>query len=470
MQQDELCRLTLTELGAQIRSKELTPVEVLSAVLDRIHGLDGHLKSYAVVMADAAQAEAATAALEIQAGNYRGPLHGVPIAVKDLCNTKGVHTMGGTPVLADNVPDHDATVVTRLKSAGAIVVGKLNMTEGAMAGYAPGADVPVNPWHAEYWSGASSSGSGVATAAALCFGSLGSDTGGSIRFPSAVNGIVGLKPTWGRVSRYGVLALAESLDHVGPMTRSTRDAALMLQTIAGVDPNDPTTLMDPVDDYLQQIDKGIAGVRIGVDEDYIRNGTDPELADAVMAAVKVLASLGANLVEIEMPDMEEYLEAFSTLCSAEALAAHAANYPSKRDMYGPYFRDWLDQGALVSGSDYARANQLRAACNGKVRLAFANIDVLACPSMSSPPFKVTPEMMYGGMTDGLAATAAFLCFTAVYNYNGAPTLSLPCGFNNAGLPLSLQIVGRHLGERLICQVGHAYEQATDWHTIHPTGC
>ena len=467
MRQDELCDLTLTAVGALVKSREISPVEVLTALLHRIDQLDGRLKSYALVMEDEAKAAAATAEREIQAGGYRGPLHGVPVAVKDLFNTRGVRTMGGTPVLRGNVPDHDAEVVTRLKSAGAIVVGKLNMTEGAMVGYARGFDVPVNPWNAEYWSGASSSGPGVATSAGLCFGALGSDTGGSIRFPSAANGIVGLKPTWGRVSRYGALALAESMDHVGPMTRSTADAAVMLQSIAGVDRNDPTTLIDPVGNYLQDIDKAIEGVRIGVDDYYIRNGTDPELADAVVAAITVLEDLGANLVEVEMPDLDEYLAGFATLCSAEAAEAHSANYPSRRDEYGLFFRDWLDMGTKVSGAGYARANHLRAACIGKVRLAFEKIDVLACPSTPAPPHKVTPEMMYGGMSDGLAIDPGLLVFTAVYNYNGAPTLSLPCGFNSDGLPLSLQIVGRHLGEQLMCRVGHAYEQATQWHTMHP---
>ena len=218
-------------------------------MLQRIDELEGRLKSYATVMADSAMVAAQKAEQEIESGTYRGPLHGVPIAVKDLCFTKGVRTMGAAKVLADHVPSFDGTVITKLEAAGAVLLGKLNLTEGAMGGYNPEFDIPKNPWNPDRWTGSSSSGSGVATASGLCFGSLGSDTGGSIRFPSAACGIVGIKPTWGRVSRYGVLALAESMDHVGPMTRCVADAGIMLEAIAGFDPNDPTSLPNPVPKY-----------------------------------------------------------------------------------------------------------------------------------------------------------------------------------------------------------------------------
>src|SRR5215468_10589973 len=263
---------TITELAALIQSQQLSPVEVTRALLERITQLDGRYKSYATVMADQALAAARLAEQDIRAGTYRGPLHGVPVAVKDLCFTEGVRTMGGTKALVDHVPTFDATVVTRLHAAGAILLGKLNLTEGAMGGYHPDFAIPVNPWHAERYAGASSSGSGVATAAGLCFGSLGSDTGGSIRGPSAACGIVGLKPTWGRVSRYGVFPLSESLDHIGPMTRTVRDAALMLAVIAGYDPRDETSLAAKVDDYLAAADAGVSGLRVGLDESYFAKG------------------------------------------------------------------------------------------------------------------------------------------------------------------------------------------------------
>ena len=456
---------TITEVSELIKAKHISPVEVTTAILDRIDQLDSRLKSYATVMADHAMAAAQKAESEITAGAYRGPLHGVPVAVKDLCFTKGVRTMGGTHSLAEHVPDFDSTVVAKLESAGAVLLGKLNLTEGAMGGYNPRFQIPINPWDAERWAGASSSGSGAATAAGLCFGSLGSDTGGSIRVPAAACGTVGLKPTWGRVSRYGVLALAESLDHVGPLTRSSADAGIVLEAISGFDPKDPTSLPDPVPEVLEDIDKGIEGIRIGFDLQYATKDIDPELVGAVLAGVKVLEDLGAEIVEIQLPDIDAYVAAWPILCSAEAVAAHEATYPSRRDDYGPWLRGWLDKGAKVTGAEYAKANNLRAACTGHFRRAFEGIDVLVCPSTFAPPHPVKPEKLYGPMPE--SREPKFQRFTAPFNYNGAPTLSVPCGFNCEGLPLSIQWVGRHLSEPLLCRIGHAYEGATEWHNRHP---
>ncbi len=456
---------TITEIAELIKAKHVSPVEVTTAILERIDQLDGRLRSYATVMADHAMGAARKAESEIIAGTYRGPLHGVPIAVKDLCFTKGVRTMGGSQALADHVPDFDSTVVAKLESAGAVLLGKLNLTEGAMGGYNPQFQIPVNPWNAERFAGASSSGSGAATAAGLCYGSLGSDTGGSIRFPAAHCGTVGLKPTWGRVSRYGVLALAESLDHVGPLTRSSADAGIVLEAISGSDPDDPTSLPAPVPNMLEGIGNGVAGVRIGLDVQYATNGIDSELAEAVLAGVKVLEGLGAEIVEVELPDIDPYVAAWPTLCSAEAVAAHEATYPSQRGDYGPWFRGWLDKGAKVTGAEYAKANNLRAACTGHFRRAFEGIDVLVCPSTSAPPYPVTPDGLYGPMPE--SRDPKFQRFTAPFDYSGAPTLSVPCGFNSEGLPLSIQWVGKHLSEPLLCQIGHAYERATEWHNRHP---
>ena len=284
--------MTIESLSAEIEARRLSPVEVTEHMLARIKRLDGKLKSYATVMADSAMAEARQAEAEISTGNYKGKLHGVPIAVKDLCYTKGVRTMGGLKVLADHVPNFDATVVERFRVAGAVMLGKLNLTEGAMAGYNPDFDVPDNPWRSGYWSGASSSGSGAATAAGLAFATLGSDTGGSIRHPAAMCGTVGLKPTYGLVSRHGVLDLGQTLDHVGPLTRSAVDAGIITQAIAGHDPQDPTSLPYPAADLLAGVGKSLKGVRVGWDEQYASEDLARDHAAAVAAAKDAAQALG----------------------------------------------------------------------------------------------------------------------------------------------------------------------------------
>ena len=454
----------ITEIAELLSSKKLSPVELTKAMLYRIEKLDSHLKSYATVTTEIAMNAAQKAEQEITDGNYRGPLHGVPIGVKDLCYTDGIRTMGGAKVMAAHIPEHDSTVVKRLKDAGAVLLGKLNLTEGAMGGYHPEFDIPINPWNPDRWTGSSSSGSGVATAAGLCSGSIGSDTGGSIRFPSAACGIVGLKPTYGRVSRYGVLELAPSMDHVGPMTRSVADAGIILEAISGSDANDEWSLKDPVPNMLEKIDQGIKGIRIGFDENYATKDVDAELAAAVSNGVKLLQELGAEIIDIELPDLDEYVLAWPTICSLEAVKSHARCYPSHREHYGPWFQGWLDMGAKVTPNEHIKAHELRVECSEHFMRVFEDIDVLVCPSMSAPPHPVTPEMLYGQME---TRPARFQKFTVPFNYNGAPTLSIPCGFNSEGLPLSIQFVGKELSEPLLLQVGHAYESATCWHTLHP---
>jgi amidase len=464
----ELYYHTITELAALIAAKTVSPVEVTTAMLERIAALDGRLKAYATVMAEQAMAQARVAEGEILAGTYRGLLHGVPVAVKDLCFTAGVRTMGGSAVYADHIPDFDATVVRRLNAVGAVMLGKLNLTEGAMAGYNPALAVPENPWKAGHWPGASSSGSGAATAAGLAYATLGSDTGGSIRHPAAVCGTVGLKPTWGRVSRYGVLALAESLDHVGPLTRSSADAGIVLQAIAGFDANDPTSLPDPVPDMLAGVGKGVRGLRIGWDEVYATQDMAPDFAQAVAAGVQVMERLGATIVPVKMPTrLREYLLAWPVLCASEALAAHRQHFPSRAEMYGPWFREWLARGASFSAADYAQANTLRAACVGELRCIMRGIDLLACPSTPQAAYPYTAAQAYGPIPPDRDPWQSR--FTVPSDFAGLPTIALPCGLSEAGLPLSLQFVGHPLAEPLLVQAGAAYEEATAWHTLHPPG-
>ena len=464
----ELHYQTILELSAQIEAGTLSPVTLTEAMLDRIAALDGRLKSYATVMADQAKAEAWDAELEIAAGRYRGKLHGIPIAVKDLCYTKGVRTMGGCAVLADHVPDYDATVVRRFREAGAVLLGKLNLTEGAMAGYNPAFDVPENPWKDGHWPGASSSGSGAATAAGLAYATLGSDTGGSIRHPAAVCGTVGLKPTWGRVSRHGVLNLAQSLDHVGPLARSSADAGIVMQAIAGLDPDDPTTLAAPVPDMLAGLEAGAKGLRIGWDQRYATEDMAPDYAAAVTAAVEVMAKLGAEIVPVSMPErLAEYLPAWAVLCTSEAADAHRATYPARAEEYGPWFREWLARGHAFSAADYAQANNLRAACVGEMRRTMQDVDLLACPSTARAAYPMSVTQAYGPIPEDRDPWQTR--FTVPMDYAGLPTISLPCGLSGDGLPLSLQFVAHALAEPLLIQAGAAYESASEWHRRHPPG-
>ena len=299
--------LDLIELSRRIHAREISPVEATTAQLTRIERLDGSLKSYAHMMAEAALIQARAAEAEIMRGEIRGPIHGVPIAVKDLCWTRGVPTAAGMTIYKDFRPTEDATVVRKFNAAGAIILGKLQLTEGAWAEHHPQIPAPVNPWNAAHWSGASSSGSGVATTAGLCYGSLGSDTGGSIRFPCAANGVTGIKPSWGRVSRYGVFELAATLDHIGPMARSAADCGAILGVIAGSDPNDPTAVLDPVPNYLAGMTRGLRGLRIGVDYAWNTSGVDQTMVDAVTAALQTVRDLGAEIREVKFPDVGQII-------------------------------------------------------------------------------------------------------------------------------------------------------------------
>ena len=467
---------SLRDVATLIEARHLSPVALTQTMLDRIQALDGHLHSYARVMADSALAAASAAEREIQSGHYRGPLHGVPIAVKDLCYTQGVPTMGGMKLLQDFVPDYDATVVARLEAAGAILLGKLSLTEGAMVGYHRDFPMPLNPWGDELWAGVSSSGSGIATAAGLCFASIGTDTGGSIRFPSMANGTVGLKPTYGRVSRYGVLPLAESLDHIGPMTRTVLDAAIMLEAIAGHDPNDPTSLRAPVADIVGQLDAGLAGVRIGFDRAYALDGVDPGLARAIDAAREHLQSLGAIIVEVQMPDLSDVLPVWPVLCAAEAVQAHRQHYPARADEYGAYFREFLDFGAGISESQLAAAREIRARFSEQFRALLSSVDAILSPAAGAP-FAVAPGLQYGSMSEWNQARRErdlaqgldkpVTSFTFPHDLAGTPALALPCGVSGQGLPYTMQLAGSALSEAMLCRIGHAYEQSTPWHQRHP---
>ena len=366
-----------------IAARELQSIDLTQQLLDRIAAVDGRLQSYVTVMTDQAIASARRADAEIRAGRYRGPLHGVPIAVKDLCYTRGVRTMAGTKVLADFVPDFDATVVARLEAAGAVILGKLVLCEGAFGPYFPGFQVPVNPWDATRWSGVSSSGSGVATAAGLCFASVGTDTGGSIRYPSAANGCVGLKPTYGRVSRYGVFALAASMDHVGPMTRTVEDAAIMFEAMAGPDPHDPTSLPDPVPAVRAELGRGIAGLRVGFDRRYATDNVDPDVAKAMDDVLAELTRLGATVVTVTMPDVSKVGSAWLDLvCGGGACRpCEDVSEPGQRVRTGVSRCARVWSASHPCGAGRGRESSIRSL---RVNRAMLNtVDCLVCPSMAN---------------------------------------------------------------------------------------
>jgi len=463
--------LSLHETARRIAAREVSPVDLTREMLARIAVVDPVLKSYATVMADSAMADAQTAAREIAAGRYRGPLHGVPIGIKDLCWTRGVRTMGGLAVRRSFVPQEDATVVTRLRAAGAVVLGKLNLSEGAAAGYNPAMDVPLNPWNHDRWPGMSSSGSGVAVAAGLCFGAVGTDTGGSIRMPSSANGVVGLKPTYGRVSRYGVMAMADSLDHVGPLAREVTDAALMFDAMAGYDPRDPTSLDAAPANAAKALGGGVRGLRIGLDREYAFKGIDAGEAHALEAALKVLEGQGARIVDVRMPDVSDTPQYWSVICGHEMAAAHAATFPARAAEYGPYLRTMLAGGAAVTPEQLAVARRRQAVLTAQLDELLATIDVLAGPASDSPAWPITHALQVGSLADYHRAWGAAQPRSAEFmmpmDLAGVPAICLPCGFSVDGLPYSLQLTGRRLSEAMLCRVAFAYEQAMDWRRRHP---
>ncbi len=461
----DLHYLPLLEVSERIRLRELSPITVLEAILDRIARLDGSARSYTTLLSDRARAAAVRAQTEIAAGFWRGPLHGIPVAVKDLCATSFAPTSGGMPMRKNSTPDHDATVVRRLDDAGAVIVGKLKMTEGAYTSHHPEDPSPLNPWNPAHWVGSSSTGSGVATALGLCFGALGSDTGGSIRFPSATCGLTGIKPTWGRVSRHGILPLAASLDHIGPMTRNAADAAAILGVIAGADAKDPTAIQRRVPDYLAELHGGISGVAIGIDRSYNEDGIDPEVAMAVRAAAAVLASLGARIREIDFPATDTLLRGWIPFCAVETAIAHQGSYPAHADEYGPDLANLIEHGRRMSAMEFGAIMHERLEFSGRLAAVFRDVDLLLMPTMPVPTPSLDRMAEYGQDDSVLLR---MLRFTAPFDFAGNPTITMPSGIDAAGLPLSLQLVGTPVSEALLCRAGHAFQQRTDWHTRRPS--
>ncbi|SON56801.1 Glutamyl-tRNA(Gln) amidotransferase subunit A [Hartmannibacter diazotrophicus] len=461
---DSLADLSLMEAAGALRAGKTSSRALTQAMLDRIERHDGRLHAYVHVAADAALARAEAMDRERASGTDRGPLHGIPIAVKDVFWTKGMPTRFGTTVFDDWTAPEDATVIRRLEAAGAVLLGKLTLTEGVYAGYHPSVVEPINPYGAKHWTGNSSSGSGVALASRLCYGSLGTDTGGSIRLPSACCGVTGIKPTWGRVSRHGVFPLAHSLDHVGSMARTAADAAAILSVIAGADSHDPTASVTAVPDYLAGIDGGIAGLKIGVDRDLIARKADGEVLASIEAALEVVRRLGAQIVPVRFPETDAILHGWAVECAVEAALAHADTYPARKTDYGERLSSLLERGHRYTAFDLARAQEARRRFRGEMAAMMAGIDLYLCPAL--PVAGPSLDFM-ASLGEDPAAILAIGPFTAPFDVAGLPTITLPCGQSSAGIPIAFQFAGKAFDEGLICRAGHAYQQVTTHHRLSP---
>jgi aspartyl-tRNA(Asn)/glutamyl-tRNA(Gln) amidotransferase subunit A len=454
----------MREAAQLLKSGQLSPVELTRAFLERIEQLDGTLQAYITVLAEQAMAAARTAEAEILRGDSRGPLHGIPIALKDLYDTRGIGTTASSRVMARRIPTEDATTTTRLTAAGTILLGKLAMHEFALGGPDPTCGFPLarNPWNLNHIPGGSSSGSGTAVAAGLCMGSLGSCTGGSIRGPAAYCSIVGLKPTYGRVSRYGVVPLSWTLDHCGPMTWTVEDTAMMLQVIAGYDPRDPTTSRAPVPDYCAALKDTVKGLTIGVPRHFFFADDariDRDTLALVETALKAFEELGARVEDVTIPMLSYAGAAQPVIMLSEAFAYHAPLLRSQPQEFGDMVRARFRIGALFTGADYVQAQRVRNVLKRECAEVLQRVDVIVSPTMSNP------APAFAGI-DAMT-TARRPSFTGPYNLTGMPAISVPCGFTQAGLPVGLQIAGKPFDEPTVLRAAYTYEQHTRWFTKRP---
>lgn len=459
----ELTTRTITDVAPLLERREISSAELTEAMLERIAAIDPKIGSYLLVTEQLARSEARAADAAIADGDYRGPLHGIPIALKDLVNTCGIPTTCASTILRDFKPGYDAAVVERLQAAGAVTLGKLNLTEFALYGYHPELQPPHNPWNLDHWAGVSSSGSGAATAASLCYGCLGTDTGGSIRFPSAACGVVGIKATFGKVSRYGVFPLSDTLDHIGPMARSVADASLMLAALEGRDPRDGSTRTDPPSDYSAALASDCNAMIIGIDRGYCSTDTDPLMTQAVFDAVDLMASNGAIIVELNAPEIADAGDHWMAVCAVDALIGHKDLYPERAEDYGPVFRSLLEHGSQVSAVEYARATRQRQQTRALIDELLEGIDVIVCPAMP------TPAGLQPGPQDVMPVgdVGALVRYAAPTNFSGHPSITVPNGFTPDGLPTAMQFIGRHGDEASIISAAAAYESLTDWHQRRP---
>lgn len=451
---DRLLGADLVEVAELLAAGRVGSETLTGLVFERIRSTDDTYRAFQMLREADAMAEARACDARRAAGEPLGALHGVPIAIKDLIDLAGTPNTMGSPVYADRISEQDADVVRRLKAAGAVIIGKVKQTEGAFSNHHPSVAPPLNPWDAEAWTGVSSSGSGVAPAARLCFGTLGTDTGGSIRFPCAANGLVGLKATYGRVSRRGAFPLAESLDHIGPMARSVADVARIFEVIAGHDPEDPTSVNLPVPDMAAALGGSLEGLRLGIDRRWNRAGVHEVVADASEAAAQVLAGLGVEIVDCTTPDGSELVTGWGITAGVEAAVAHRSTFPARRDEFGPVFAALLDLGLRSSALSYAVLERERERYGHGLDRVFEDVDALIVPAM---PFAV-PDAGVMARADEPVSEAEPITFTAPFDYSGHPALTIPSGVDGVGMPLAFQLVGRRFEETVLFALGAAYER------------
>ena len=466
MRSADLHYLTLAGAAALIRERELSPVELTEAVLARIEEGEPRVKAYALVLADHARAQAWAAEAEVQAWRYRGPLHGIPICIKDVLYSRGIVTAMGSKVLADFVPTHNAAAVDRLLDAGAVIVGKSVTHEFAWGVISP----PTrNPWDLDAIVGGSSGGSGAALAAGECLGAVGTDCGCSIRNPAAINGIVGLRPTQGRVSVRGVGNLSYSVDTIGPMARSVKDCALMLNAMAGWDPEDVTSANAPVPDFADGIDTaGVGEVTVGVPRGYFFERIHAPVMEAVNAAITTIEGLGATIREVELPMAPYSLPCFMAIVVPESSSAHERWLKYRADEYGLDVRLFVELGQLYLAKDYLKAQKVRNLIRKDFERALGEVDLLVMPTSPCVAQKAGPGVNIPVTYDGYEEDVlwSYCRYTIPISMAGMPTVAVPCGFAD-GLPIGMQIVGRAFDERTALRVAHAYESATPWHEMRP---
>ena len=468
MRNDDTVFLTIADASRLIAAGDLSPVELIDAHLRRIEETDGRLNSFITLLADEAMAVAARAEQALVDGKEPGPLHGIPIGLKDLYDVAGVPTTVGSKILREFVPRRDAAVTERFEEAGAIIMGKLQLHEFALGATSVNPhDGPArNPWDTDRVTGGSSGGSGSAVAAGQCMAALGSDTGGSIRIPSTLCGIVGLKPTFGRVSRRGVYPLSHTLDTVGPMTRTVRDAAIVLNVIAGHDPGDSSSSRRPVEDYTVDLERGVGGMRVGIPRNYFFDLVDPEVEQAVLQAARTLEGLGASVDQVSIPAFEHAVPISGPILLSEAASVHVERLRRCPDDIGADVLARLLQGALTPAIDYVKAQQARTVFNRRVADVMTDFDLLLAPTAPVTAPRIDDASVE---IDGVKIPVLALLprLTRGFNICGVPVVSVPCGFSESGMPIGMQLAGRPFEEAAVLRAAHAYEQATSWHRRRP---